>query len=161
MRLPLACLLSLAIAPFAAAHPGAHAEATDDLAWMAGHWCGAQGENRIEEVWLQRGGHLLNIGITTRGEALLSFEYTRIEPRAGGIVFVAQPGGVPPVEFALVESGPQRLVFANPAHDFPQKVSYWRDDAGLHAEIAGPGDDGEQRIAFDYVACAPAAVAVP
>jgi hypothetical protein len=150
-RLALIALLALA--------PAATAQEPVDLGWLAGHWCGTQGESRIEEVWLARGGHLLNLSATTRGEALVSFEYTRIEARAGGVVFVAQPGGVPPVEFALVESGDRRLVFANPAHDFPQRVSYWRDETGLHAEIAGPGEAGEQRIGFDYVACPGAVVA--
>jgi hypothetical protein len=124
------------------------------VSWLAGHWCGTQGEARIEEVWLDRGGQLLNLATTVRGDELVAFEYTRIETRAGGVVFVAQPGGVPPVEFAMVESGPQRIAFANPQHDFPQRVAYWRDDAGLHAEIAGPGENGEQRIGFDYIACA-------
>ena len=153
----LACLL-LPLA--AAAHAQPLAEPGIDLAWLAGHWCGTQGDARIEELWLDRGGQLLNLSTTTRGDVLVSFEYTRIEPRAGGVVFVAQPGGVPPVEFALVDWAPQRVLFANPNHDFPQTVAYWRDEAGLHAEIAGPGEEGEQRIAFDYTACpADAAVA--
>jgi hypothetical protein len=128
--------------------------------WLAGHWCGEQDGNRIEEVWLARGGQLLNLSTTTRDDALVSFEYARIEARAGGVVYVAQPGGNEPVDFALVESGPQRLVFANPDHDFPQRVSYWRDDAGLHAQIAAPGDDGDQQVDFDYVACEAAPPAV-
>jgi hypothetical protein len=147
----LSAVLLLCLAPAAGAFDEPDAV---DLNWLAGHWCGEQNGNAIEELWLARGGNLFNFGTVTHGEALVSFEYTRIEARAGGVVFVAQPGGVAPVEFALVDSGPQRLEFANPAHDFPQRVSYWRDDAGLHAEIAGPGDDGEQRIGFDYVACA-------
>lgn len=153
-RLPGLLLLLLVPAGVATAH-----EDAVDVAWLAGHWCGTQGGAAIEELWLERGGQLLNLSTTTRDGALLSFEYARIEARAGGVVFVAQPGGVPPVEFALVETGARRVVFANPAHDFPQRVSYWRDDAGLHAEIVGPGEEGEQRIGFDYVAC-PVAVAV-
>jgi hypothetical protein len=141
-------MVALAIAGAA----GAHEDAVD-MAWLAGHWCGTQGGAAIEEVWLERGGQLFNLGTTTLGDELVSFEYARIEARAGGVVFVAQPGGMPPVEFALVEADARRVVFANPAHDFPQQVSYWRDDAGLHAEIVGPGEEGEQRIGFDYVAC--------
>ena len=144
-----AFLLALAIAPPA----GALEDDAIDAGWLAGHWCGTQGEARIEEIWIERGGHLLNLSAATQGDVLVSFEYARIEARAGGVVFVAQPGGAPPVEFALVEAGGQRLVFANPAHDFPQRVAYWRDDAGLHAEIAGPGENGEQAIGFDYAAC--------
>jgi hypothetical protein len=153
-----ACVLLLLLAPAAFAQD--EPDAALDLDWLPGHWCGEQGGNAIEELWLARGGQLLNLGITTHGDALVSFEYTRIEARAGGVVFVAQPGGVPPVEFALVDAGEQRLVFENPDHDFPQRVSYWRDGAGLHAEIAGPGDDGEQRIEFDYVECSAAPAAV-
>ena len=153
LGLPL--LLALTLAPPATAH--------DDAAgftWLVGHWCGTQGGAAIEELWLDRGGQLLNLSTTTLDGELVSFEYARIEARAGGVVFVAQPGGAAPVEFALVEADARRAVFANPAHDFPRQVSYWRDDAGLHAEIAGPGEQGEQRIGFDYVACpAPAAVA--
>jgi hypothetical protein len=150
-RIAGACLLALALAAPAPAQ--SFADDGLDLHWLAGHWCGMQGDNAIEEVWLERGGLLLNMSTTVHADALLSFEYTRIEPRAGGVVFVAQPGGVPPVEFALVDSGPQRVVFANPGHDFPQQVSYWRDERGLHAEIAGPGENGEEHIGFDYTAC--------
>jgi hypothetical protein len=121
--------------------------------WLAGHWCGEQSGNRIEEFWVARGDQLLGLGTTTHGDALVAFEYARIEPRAGGVVYVAQPGGEAPVDFALVEWGPQRMVFTNPEHDFPQRVSYWRDDAGLHARIDGPGEEGEQHVDFDYVAC--------
>jgi hypothetical protein len=163
-RLPTALLLATAPVALACAEPppmdGQVPRAQDaqerpppDLSWLEGHWCGTQGEARIEELWLARGDLMLNLGTTMRGGELVGFEYTRIEARAGGVVFVAQPGGVPPVEFALVESGPRRIAFANPAHDFPTRVAYWRDEAGLHAEIAGPGEEGEQRIAFDYVAC--------
>ena len=129
-----------------------------DLDWLAGHWCGTQDGASIEELWLDRGGELLGLSTSLRDGELESFEYAHIEARAGGVVYVAQPGGGEPVEFALVDTDAQRAVFANPAHDFPQSVSYWRDDAGLHAEIAGPGENGEQRVDFDYTACAADAV---
>jgi hypothetical protein len=144
----LPCLLLSCLASAATAH-----EEPVDVAWLAGHWCGTQGGAAIEELWLERGGQLLNLSTTTLDDELVSFEYARIEARAGGVVFVAQPGGAAPVEFALVEAAARRVVFANPAHDFPQQVSYWRDDGGLHAEIVGAGEEGEQRVAFDYVAC--------
>jgi hypothetical protein len=150
----LPCLLLLALGSRATAH-----EDAVDVDWLAGHWCGTQAGVAIEELWLARGGQLLNLSTATRDGELVSFEYARVEARAGGVVFVAQPGGAAPVEFALVEADARRVVFANPAHDFPQQVSYWRDDAGLHAELFGAGEEGEQRIAFDYVAC-PAAVAM-
>jgi hypothetical protein len=150
---------ALALLALAFTTPALARDDAVDLDWLAGHWCGMQDGASIEEIWLERGGQLLNLSTSTRDGALESFEYARIEDRAGGVVFVAQPGGGEPVEFALVDADAQRVVFANPAHDFPQSVSYWRDDAGLHAEIVGPGENGEQRIDFDYAACAGAAVA--
>ena len=61
------------------------------------------------------------------------------EARRAGADYVAQPGGRPPTRFTLVESSARRAVFANPAHDFPQRILYWLDDAGaLHARVEGP-----------------------
>jgi hypothetical protein len=81
--------------------------------------------------------------VTTRaGTApMVWFEFQRIESWPEGIAYVAQPGGQPPTRFALIEQASRRVVFANPAHDFPQRILYWLDDAGaLHARIEGPKD---------------------
>jgi hypothetical protein len=48
------------------------------------------------------------------------------------------PMGSPPTPFRLVEQGPSRVVFENLAHDFPQRILYWLDEAGaLHARVEG------------------------
>jgi hypothetical protein len=48
----------------------------------------------------------------------------------------------------------QSAAFHNPGHDFPQIVRYWREGAGLHAEISGPdGQGGEMKIAFEFARC--------
>jgi hypothetical protein len=98
----------------------------------------------MEEIWTSAAGCAL-IGLhkdvsTGRGTArMVSFEFLRIESGPEGIAYVAQPGGQPPTRFALVEQTGRRVVFANPAHDFPQRILYWRDDAGaLHARVEGP-----------------------
>lgn len=126
----------------------------NDLGWMAGHWCGDQAGARIEEHWFARGDKLLALAVTMQGGKLLGFEYTRIESRSDGLAFVAQPDGAAPTVFKLTDSRHQRADFGNPEHDFPQRISYWRDDQGLHAQIAGPGDGGvEKRIDFHFSAC--------
>lgn len=143
---PLALLLALAAAPGRAAGSPPH-----PLAWLAGNWCGRMGEARIEERWLLRGDRLLGVSATVDGERLADFEFLRIEPHGDGLVYLAQPRGRPPTGFVLVESDGGRAVFANPAHDFPQRIAYWRDDVGLHAEITGPdGRGGERRLRLDY-----------
>lgn len=148
-RVALAALAVLAVLVLpspgrAQAKPTASAA---DLAWLEGHWTGTDGTTQMEEVWTSAAGGLL-IGlhkdiIVAAGGApkKVWFEFQRIEAGADGLAYVAQPGGRPPTRFPLVEHGPKRAVFANPAHDFPQRILYWMDDAGaLHARIEGPKD---------------------
>ena len=124
--------------------PGPSAGRIAELAWLEGHWTGNDGPLRMEEIWTSAdGGALVGLhkDVSTRGGAarMASFEFLRIEAGADGVAYVAQPGGQPPTRFPLVESGPRRAVFANLAHDFPQRILYWVDDAGaLHARVEGP-----------------------
>jgi hypothetical protein len=137
------------ITAFPAAQNAAQSQATRlaDLAWLSGHWAGTDGPLQMEEIWTSaEGGALVGLhkDVATRGGTprMVSFEFLRIEATADGIAYVAQPGGRPPTRFSLVETGPRRVVFANPAHDFPQRILYWIDDAGaLHARIEGPKGD--------------------
>lgn len=115
-----------------------------DLAWLAGDWAGTVGDLEMEETWLApKGGALLGLHRDVRAgaeRAMASFEYMRIAETPAGIVFYGSPGGKPPTPFALVESGERRAVFANPGHDYPQRIAYWLDQSGaLHARIEGAG----------------------
>jgi len=116
------------------------------LDWMAGSWRAAHGSASSEEHWLPAAGGLM-LGLhrdvdEARGRA--SFEFLRIEARPTGLVYVAQPGGRAPTDFALVEHGEQRVVFANPEHDFPQRLVYWRDGEALLARAEGADGQGPQ-----------------
>ncbi len=107
------------------------------LAWLAGSWAGEAEGARMEEHWaLPAGGLMLGMhrDVSPRGTF---FEYLRIERRADGIHYVAQPRGGAPTAFRLVESRPRRAVFENPAHDHPRRILYWLDGAGLHARVEG------------------------
>jgi hypothetical protein len=125
-----------------------------DFGWLSGHWCLEQGGELVEETWLvPRGDLMLGIG-RTFGAGKVSFEFLRIELRAGVPHYVAQPGGAPPTAFLLTASGKGWARFENPQHDFPKRVEYRRTARGLHAEIAGPGEGGRENvIPFDYLPC--------
>jgi hypothetical protein len=133
-------------APSAAPSPGPSPRKIADLAWLEGHWVGSDGPLQMEEIWTSAAGGVLvglHKDVTTRGGTAQKvwFEFQRIESGAEGIAYVAQPGGQSPTRFALIEQADRRVVFANPAHDFPQRILYWLDDAGaLHARIEGPKD---------------------
>jgi hypothetical protein len=127
-----------------------------DFTWMAGHWCQKHEGTVIEEQWLKpSGGLVVGMGRTVKNGEATGFEFQRIEYREGTPYYVAQPGGAPPVAFRLTAIGDGWARFENPSHDFPKRVEYRRTQGGLHAEIAGPGKDGKEKvIPFEYLRCA-------
>jgi hypothetical protein len=93
-----------------------------DMTWLAGAW-GATAST--EERWSPpKGGAMLGVSRTVKGEKMVAFEYLRIVERDGGLVYVAQPGGRPPTEFVLTELDEKRAVFVNPRHSYPQRIVY-------------------------------------
>ncbi|HSQ60104.1 MAG TPA: DUF6265 family protein [Acidobacteriota bacterium] len=106
---------------------------------MAGCWTGDEGGTVTEECWLApSGGILLGMHRDVRPSGRSFFEFLRIEAVGDSAVYWGSPSGRPPTPFGLVERGPRRVVFANPAHDFPQRIIYWRTDDGLlHARVEG------------------------
>lgn len=109
------------------------------LSWMAGSWGGEDGSTRMEEHWTApRGGVMLGLHRDVKGEKKAFFEFLRIEEQGEAIVYVAMPQARPATPFTLVETGPTRVVFENPEHDFPQRILYWRTPDGfLHARVEG------------------------
>lgn len=122
------------------------------LAWMAGCWGSTQEGVEMEELWTApKGGMLLGLHRDVFPSGRVFFEFLRIESRPDGVFYVAQPRGVPPTSFRLVESGDRRAAFANPDHDFPQRIVYWLDDAGvLHSRIEGEEDGGARSAAWAW-----------
>lgn len=133
--------MSLLIALMAAALMQASTSAPD-LSWMAGYWLDCSGGREASETWSDpRAGLLVGHTVTVRN-GRSGFEFARIAPLQDGVLaYVAQPGGAAPTPFRLIESGPQRVVFANPANDFPHRILYQRTGDVLAARIEGADDD--------------------
>ena len=109
------------------------------LAWLEGRWSGSEGGRETEEHWTSPAGSaLVGMNKAVKAGRMVSFEFLRIQHTKEGTAYLASPGGAAPTAFPLVELGEARLVFENPAHDFPQRILYWLDAAGaLHARIEG------------------------
>jgi hypothetical protein len=126
--------------------------------WMAGCWQGEAGTAAAQawEAWSPpRAGRMLGMSQTLRGAGSM-FEYMRIDTGAGGLRFVAQPGGQPPTEFRAERVEANRLVFANPQNGFPKYIEYRRDGDRLEARLsaAAPDQDGKRALyGFRRVAC--------
>jgi hypothetical protein len=112
------------------------------LGWLAGSWVLVSGEAVSEEHWTQpRGGTMIGLNRTVIDARTVAFEYVRIEATPDGIDLLASPQGRhPSTRFALIEIGPQRAVFENPHHDFPNRIVYERRGDRLDARIEGQQD---------------------
>jgi Domain of unknown function (DUF6265) len=131
-------LAVLFVAPAGAAEKGSPTRSLADLSWMAGSWANNDGGKVSEEHWTKpAGGLMLGVHRDTGG-ARTAFEFLRIEESSGKITYLASPQGQPATPFELVESAAQRALFANPKHDFPQRILYWREGASLCAAVEGP-----------------------
>jgi hypothetical protein len=92
---------------------------------------------------------MLGVSRSVSRDTMFAFEYLRIFERDGGLVYVAQPGGRSPTEFVLTELDEARAVFANPRHDFPQRIVYELSDEGsLSASIGFVKGGRPQRFEF-------------
>ncbi|MDQ0464796.1 hypothetical protein QO010_002580 [Caulobacter ginsengisoli] len=146
MRLALALVLLLA-GPVLA-DP---AQAIDSLAFMAGDWAQQDGDVQTRETWLPaKGGVMAGVTQTYRPGKPTEVEFARITARPEGLVFTALPAGQPPTDFRQIPDAKGRAVFENPAHDFPQRVIYWRCEGDLCARIEGTMDGKAMSLEWRY-----------
>jgi hypothetical protein len=109
------------------------------MGWLAGCWERTTGDRRVEEQWMRPGGGtMLGMSRTVAGNTTREFEYMQIREHEGRLVFTARPSGQPEASFGSILLTPSKVVFENPAHDFPQRIIYMRaDDGSLLARIEG------------------------
>lgn len=112
----------------------------DSLAWLAGCWAGERGERRFEEQWMApRAGLMLGMGRTVKGDnELADYEQLQIREEQGVLIYTARPARQPQASFRVTAADADGIVFENPTHDFPQRISYRRQpDGSLLARIEG------------------------
>lgn len=148
---------SLAIAvTFGVAFLAPRPARVESLRWMTGCWEQKRARATVEEHWTRpAGGAMLGIGRTIRhgptGDTTTSYEFTRIIERNGKLVFVAQPSGQTPADFTEEILTDSSVTFSNPAHDYPQSVSYGRRGSdSLYARTDGNIGGNNRRIEFAY-----------
>jgi len=130
----------------------------EKVSWLAGRWENKSPEGNASEIWVRendstyRGESYFVIGNDT-----VSRENIELIERAGKVYYIPvmqdQNGGKP-VRFTLTSSSNDFLLFENPEHDFPQKISYkflGKDKA--IAEISGvlEGKEASQQFPMQRV----------
>ena len=143
-----------AATPAAPAPATAAAVALSDLSWLSGCWRGSVNQREFREHWLPlRGNLLIGAGHTVTQDRTQDFEYVRIEPRADGLHYVAQPSAGKETAFRLADrqvDGPDTIfTFANDAHDFPQRIVYRRGTEGwLYIHVEGRVQGEERKVIY-------------
>lgn len=121
------------------------------LAWLAGCWAHESGEAGSVEHWLPlAGGTMLGIGRTVRNGKTVEHEFLQIRLNAEGkVVYVALPSGQKEATFTATSIGERTVTFANPQHDFPQRIIYRALPEGrLAARIEGMRDGNLRGVDF-------------
>jgi hypothetical protein len=130
------CLL-LAAPPRTAAQ-SSDLEALDRLAWMGGCWGSRDGATSADECWLdRRGDTMVGFHVDVFDDGRVFYEFLRIVADADGVAYLASPMGAEPTAFRMVEIANSRVVFENPDHDWPQRLTYWLEGDELHALAEG------------------------
>ena len=149
MLLPLSsALVALALPTGSGAQESSHALP----AWLTGCWELTRGNLIIEEQWMApRAGSMLGMSRTTRGAETIGFELVVVKVLDGHLVYEAHPSNQPSAAFRLTEATDSMVVFANPEHDFPQRISYERfGPDSLRAWIDGTIDGTARTVTFRY-----------
>ena len=123
--------------------------------FMTGCWAGEHADSRRSsyEVWMApKADRMLGVSQTVRPDRT-EFEFLRVERTAGNVDYVAQPSGRPPTRFRLADASATHSEFANPEHDFPQRIRYTREGDLLRAEISGGNPARRIEFRFRKVAC--------
>jgi len=118
--------------------------------WMAGCWEQKSGDRWTEECWtIPRAGMMMGSSRSGRGDQLREWEIMQIvlDP-AAGMGFFGAPKGMNRTRFAWTASDAPGLSFVNPAHDYPQRIRYWREGEDLLAEISLL--DGSKKVSWRY-----------
>ena len=140
VRRAMLAAIALAAAPAGAELP----------AWLAGCWVEEKGDRWTEECWTApRAGLMQGSGRSGRGEKLGNWEVMQIvadDPATPGkMTFWGAPQGQGRTAFAWAPDQTPGVTFVNAAHDFPQRIRYWREGDSLNAEVSRADGSGAMR----------------
>lgn len=122
-----------------------------DLAFMSGCWAAVGKQAGSGEYWtLPAGKSMLGVNRSVRDGRTVAFEYLRIvEENDGVLALIASPSGQATARFEMTSVASNEVVFANPAHDFPQRIIYRLDaDGNLAGRVEGRIDGADRGIDF-------------
>lgn len=121
-------------------------------AWLGGCWALERDGLRVEEQWMApEGGLMLGMSRTVRQGSAAEWEFLLIRRDGEDLVLVASPSGQATTSFRLASQTRDEIVFANPDHDFPQRIAYrLGSDGALTARVEGTLEGSLKGLDFPY-----------
>jgi hypothetical protein len=110
--------------------------------WLVGTWENKTKKGSIYETWVKGSdSELLGKSYMLNNKDTVVFETVKLVQEKNNLFYiptVKDQNKSLPVRFTLIKSSDKLLVFENPKHDFPQKISYTKINIdSLIAEISG------------------------
>ena len=121
-------------------------------AFLSGCWEQRKNDGSwTQECWTDtRGGVMIGSGRDGKGDEVRHWEWMRIERGTdGSLTFYGSPKGAAAVGFKAIETDATSITFANPDHNFPQRVRYVVTKDGLDAEVSLA--DGSKPNRWNYL----------
>jgi hypothetical protein len=136
--------------------PTPHYEKIKNMEWLIGTWSLTSKDTVSTEVWeLKNDSVYAATSMDVKGgKDTLRFENITIEQTGAEVYYIPviknQNEGKP-VRFKLTQQNKNLVIFENPEHDFPKKITYSMRGDSLIAEISGPIEGKETSMAFPMV----------
>lgn len=96
--------------------------------WLIGSWKGVIGEGVSVENWYkQDDSTYVGAGLFIKGNVNLSEESVKLYQRGKDLYYeptVKGQNNGKPITFKMVSISAKKMIFENPQHDFPQKITY-------------------------------------
>ncbi|MCU0393686.1 MAG: DUF6265 family protein [Thermoflexibacter sp.] len=157
MKNTLKSLISLGIVAllFACAtfKPSDKFDKIEKASWLLGKWANANPKRTLLEVWQKENDSTYTSqGYMIRNQDTTQTESISLEQRANQLFYVPTVKGQnnnAPVRFTLTQQTESQVVFENPKHDFPQKITYTLiHKDSLFAEVSGKIQGAERSQKF-------------
>ncbi|MES3019612.1 MAG: DUF6265 family protein [Bacteroidota bacterium] len=150
MKLLICSVISLALLSSAVDYMDSQ---TTNTHWLAGTWENKSPRGSMYETWkVVSKNELAGKSYMLKGKDTVVFENIRLIRKNNILTYIPTVNGQnnnQPVNFPLIKSSEDKLVFENKAHDFPQTISYTRiSKDSLVAEIAGISKGLAKRQAY-------------
>lgn len=114
----------------------------ENASWLIGKWQNNSTDGNATEIWEKKNDSTFaGKSYFVTGNDTVSSETISIEQSGNQLFYiptVKEQNSAQPIKFTLTLSTNKHLVFENPKHDFPQKISYTQiTNDSLLAEISG------------------------